>query len=34
MKFFVPGTADEEEALGAWQKQRQECEASHKYPLV
>jgi hypothetical protein len=33
MKFFVPGTADTEEALGAWQEQRQECEASHHYPL-
>ena len=30
MKFFVPGTVDEQEALGAWEKQRFECAVTHK----
>ena len=29
MKFFVPGTADEQQALEAWDKHRQECEVTH-----
>ena len=33
MKFFVPGTVDEEGATKAWQQQREEREASHKHPL-
>ena len=33
MRFFVPGTVDEEEAYKAWQRQREEREATHKQPL-
>ncbi len=33
MRFFVPGTVDEDEAIKAWQRQREEREASHKQPL-
>ena len=33
MRFFVPGTVDEDEAIKAWQRQREEREASYKQPL-
>ena len=33
MKFFVPGTADEQQALDAWHKHQQECEATHNRTL-
>ena len=33
MKFFHPGTSDEQEALESWQRERQEREASHKQAL-
>jgi len=33
MRFFVPGTVDEEGAIKYWQQQREEREASHKQPL-
>ena len=33
MRFFVPGTVDEDEAIKAWQRQREEREASHRQPL-
>ena len=33
MKFFVPGTVNEEGAIKAWQQQREEREASHRQPL-
>ncbi len=33
MKFFVPGTVDEEEAIKSWQQQREVREASHNHPL-
>ena len=33
MKFFVPGTADEQQALEAWEKHRQECEVTHNRTL-
>ena len=33
MKFFVPGTADEQQALEAWDKHRQESEVTHNRTL-
>ena len=33
MRFFVPGTVDEDEAIKAWQQRREEREASHRQPL-
>ena len=33
MKFFHPGTADEQEALEFWQREREQREASHKQAL-
>ena len=33
MRFFVPGTVDEEGAIKFWQQQREEREVSHKQPL-
>ncbi len=33
MRFFVPGTVDEEGAIKSWQRQREEREASHNQAL-
>ncbi|MCH2518878.1 MAG: hypothetical protein MK210_11840 [Dehalococcoidia bacterium] len=33
MKFFHPGTADEQEALESWQREREQREVSHKQAL-
>lgn len=33
MKFFVPGTADEQQAQEAWHKHRQICEVTHNRTL-
>jgi hypothetical protein len=33
MKFFHPGTADEQEALEYWQREREQREVSHKQAL-
>ena len=33
MKIFVPGTADEQQALDAWHKHRLECEVTHNQTL-
>ena len=33
MKFFHPGTADEQAALESWQREREQREVSHKLAL-